>query len=61
MIIVLDAKGVRTPLQSKEVEAKTPANASLMPEGLLDPLSDQELRDFFAYLRSEPGQPTAAK
>jgi len=28
-----------------------------MPEGLLDPLSDQELRDLFAYLRSEPGRP----
>ena len=25
---------------------------SLMPEGLLDGLSDQELRDLFAYLRS---------
>ena len=26
------------------------------PEGLLDPLTDQELRDLFAYLRSEPGR-----
>jgi hypothetical protein len=28
---------------------------SLMPEGLLQGLSDQEVRDLFAYLRS--GQP----
>jgi hypothetical protein len=28
---------------------------SLMPDGLLDGMSDQELRDFFAYLRiSQP-------
>jgi hypothetical protein len=25
-----------------------------MPEGILDDLSDQELRDLFAYLRTEP-------
>jgi putative heme-binding domain-containing protein len=30
----------------------TPLGRSLMPEGLLDNLSDQELRDFFAYVRS---------
>jgi hypothetical protein len=27
------------------------AGTSLMPEGLLDGLTDQQLRDFFAYLR----------
>jgi hypothetical protein len=28
---------------------------SLMPEGLLDPLSDQQVRDLFSYLRgSQP-------
>lgn len=29
-----------------------PADASLMPEGLLANLSDQQVRDLFAYLRS---------
>jgi putative heme-binding domain-containing protein len=53
-ITVLDAQGVRTPLRAGEVEAMTRADTSLMPEGLLDALSDQELRDLFAYLRSEP-------
>ena len=29
-----------------------PAGMSLMPEGLLDPLTEQQTRDLFAYLRS---------
>jgi putative heme-binding domain-containing protein len=54
-VTVLDAKGIRTPLRDTEVDAITASDASLMPEGLLDTFSDQELRDLFAYLRSEPG------
>jgi putative heme-binding domain-containing protein len=60
-VTVLDAKGVRTPLLKKEVEAVTRSDASLMPEGLLDGLSEQELRDLFAFLRSEPGRPVKQK
>jgi putative heme-binding domain-containing protein len=56
-VTVLDAKGVQTPVQRKEIDSLTRADASLMPEGLLDLLSDQELRDLFAYLRSEPARP----
>ncbi len=56
-VTVLDAKGVRTTLPKKAVESITRAEASLMPEGLLDGLSDQELCDLFAYLRSEPAPP----
>jgi putative heme-binding domain-containing protein len=55
-VTVLDAKGVRTPLREKDVDAMTRAETSLMPDGLLDSLSDQEVRDVFAYLRSEPRQ-----
>ena len=58
-VTVLDAKGVRTPLRESDVETTRRADSSLMPEGLLDVLNDQELRDFFAYLRSEPGQAPA--
>jgi putative heme-binding domain-containing protein len=39
-------------LPSVEVLAVRPTGRSLMPEGLLDGLSDEQLRDFFAYLRS---------
>jgi putative heme-binding domain-containing protein len=53
-ITVLDAKGVRTPLRASEVESTARAETSLMSESLLDTLSDQELRDVFEYLRSEP-------
>jgi cytochrome c1 len=49
----VDAKGVRTTMRKAEVESVTRSDASLMPEGILDPLSDQELRDLFAYLRAE--------
>jgi putative heme-binding domain-containing protein len=55
-VTVLDAKGVRTPLRENEVDAIKRADTSLMPEGILDTFNDQELRDFFAYLRSEPGR-----
>ena len=39
----------------KEVKSLKPMGRSLMPEGLLAQLKDQELRDFFAYLKiSQP-------
>lgn len=55
-VTVLDAKGVRTSLRRADVESMARAETSLMPEGLLDGLSDEEIRDFFAYLRSEPSR-----
>jgi len=53
-VTVLDAKGMRITLRRKEIESMTRSESSLMPEGILDPLSDQDLRDLFAYLRTEP-------
>ena len=42
-------------LRSTEIRELRPMGRSLMPGGLLDGLADQELRDFFAYLRiSQP-------
>ncbi len=42
-------------VERKAVKALNPMGKSLMPEGLLNGLSDQALRDFFAYLRiSQP-------
>jgi hypothetical protein len=51
---------VRTTLPKSEVESVMRADTSLMPEGILDPLSDQEIRDLFAYLRSESVGPPAS-
>jgi hypothetical protein len=39
-------------LPTDEVETQRAAGASLMPEGLLQGLAEQEVRDLFAYLRS---------
>ena len=61
-VTVLDSRGVRTSLGETEVETIKRSDASLMPEGILDPLSDQEVRDLFAYLRSyDPGGPGDAR
>lgn len=47
--------GENITLRASEILELQPMGRSLMPEGLLDGLSDQELRDFFAYLRiSQP-------
>jgi putative heme-binding domain-containing protein len=54
-VTLVDAKNVRTVLRRKDIDEQTQAGASLMPEGLLDGLSDPEVRDLFQYLRSEPG------
>ena len=36
----------------EDIEAIKPSSASMMPEGKLERLSDQEIRDLFAYLAS---------
>lgn len=42
-------------LRADEIENLLPTGRSLMPEGLLEGLSEQQLRDLFAYLRiSQP-------
>ena len=42
-------------IAAKEIEEIQPMGRSMMPEGLLEGLTDQQLRDFFAYLRiSQP-------
>jgi putative heme-binding domain-containing protein len=43
--------GERLTLTSKQVEAMKPSKLSAMPEGLLDPLSLDEIADLFAYLQ----------
>jgi len=47
--------GENMTLRSSEILESKPMGRSLMPDGLLDGLTDQELRDLFAYLRiSQP-------
>lgn len=42
-------------VEREEIESIEPIGRSLMPDGLLDELTEEQLRDFFAYLRiSQP-------
>jgi putative heme-binding domain-containing protein len=46
----LDGQNISVPRQ--EITEMRPAGMSLMPEGLIDQMNEQQLRDLFAYLRS---------
>ena len=47
-----DANGQTVMIAKSEIDELQPAKKSLMPEGLLRGLRDQEIADLFAYLRS---------
>lgn len=44
--------GLSYTIERERIESMKPQPQSLMPEGLLDNLSEQQIRDLFAYLRS---------
>ncbi len=52
VIIVRSADGQSTVVPASDVAAIKAIPQSVMPEGTLKPLSDQQIRDLFAYLRS---------
>ena len=47
-----DAAGQTHTLSKDRITKQTPLPGSLMPEGLLSGLTDEELRDFLAWIRS---------
>ena len=51
LLILRGIDGSDTVIEQAQVESSNISTRSLMPEGLLTGLSDQQLRDFFAYLR----------
>jgi putative heme-binding domain-containing protein len=55
VVVLRTSDGQRVVLSKDDIESMSVTGISLMPEGLLQGLSDQEVRDLFAYLRS--GQP----
>ena len=55
LVVLRTADGQKIVLPREDVSQISAAGVSLMPEGLLQDLSDQEVRDLMAYLRS--GQP----
>jgi putative heme-binding domain-containing protein len=51
-LVLRGLDGTNLTLQQEDIAEFKPAGLSLMPEGLLDALDDQQIRDLFAYLRS---------
>lgn len=55
VIVLRGLDGQDITLRATDVQSVEPAGRSLMPEGLLEDMSDDQLRDLFAYLRqSQP-------
>lgn len=53
-VTLLHADNTHTVISRDSIEQLEPSSISLMPEKLLDALSEQQVRDLVAYLRSEP-------
>ena len=52
-ITLVDAKNEKTVLAREKIEEMAPSPVSLMPEKILDPLTDQEICDLFCYVLSD--------
>ncbi|HVC93730.1 MAG TPA: PVC-type heme-binding CxxCH protein [Pirellulales bacterium] len=52
VVVLRGADGQNVTLPHEQIEELAPQRKSLMPEGQLGELSDQQVRDLFAYLRS---------
>jgi putative membrane-bound dehydrogenase-like protein len=52
-VTLLDANNLRTVLGRDKIQILKPSTLSLMPEKLLDPLTDPQILDFFAYLQGD--------
>src|SRR5262249_59979631 len=54
VVTVLTSDGSKVTLQKNEIEQQIASLVSVMPEKLLDQLTQQEIADLFAFLESEP-------
>jgi putative membrane-bound dehydrogenase-like protein len=59
-VILREASGQRLTIATADIQREQPLPVSLMPEGLLDGLSERETRDFFAYLTASADPTTTA-
>jgi putative heme-binding domain-containing protein len=50
-VTIVDATQQRTVIPKRDVQDERALTTSIMPEGLLDGLTGQQLRDLFAYLQ----------
>jgi putative membrane-bound dehydrogenase-like protein len=51
-VVTVQTQNESIPLPKNEIEQRTKSKLSMMPEGLLDKLSHEEVRDLIAYLAS---------
>jgi putative heme-binding domain-containing protein len=54
LLNVVDNKPVKTVVPKSQIDDVKPLPTSLMPEKLLDPLNDEQVRDLLGYLASDP-------
>jgi putative membrane-bound dehydrogenase-like protein len=52
-VTLVDAKNEKTVLERSKIESLEASKVSLMPEKLLDELTNEQLRDLFAYLQAD--------
>ena len=52
VVVIRGIDGANVTVARGEIREMTPAGFSIMPEGLLQALDEQQVRDLFAYLRS---------
>ncbi|MFK7778360.1 MAG: c-type cytochrome [Gimesia sp.] len=57
VIVIRSADGQNITVERNNIDEMLPQKKSLMPEGLLDKLSEKEVRDLFSYLRSSQPLP----
>jgi putative heme-binding domain-containing protein len=60
-LTIVDSKQQKTPIERDQVEQLQPSDTSIMPERLLETLSEQEVRDLFAYLQSDEAKVRSAR
>ncbi|HLJ11711.1 MAG TPA: PVC-type heme-binding CxxCH protein [Planctomycetaceae bacterium] len=60
-ITLVDAKNQRTVLNRADLEELKESEASLMPEKLLDELTDQQIRDLIAFIQADEPKSAGAK
>lgn len=56
-ITLIGAGAARTEISRAKIKSIQESSVSLMPEGLLDSMKPQQLRDFFSYLQSSSPPP----
>lgn len=55
-VTLIDAKKNKITISRSDIEELKPSDVSLMPDNLLDPLDNQQLRDLLQFLQQDPGK-----